>query len=256
MKIGYYPRKSHRKLVAIIVAAAVLILLAAGLIIVATRPVFVSGSVDTSYMNRTQPVSFNWPTPGRGAIGTLDGGLEATSGDNKAYPTASLAKLITALVVLQKYPLDGGDGQTLTIGQTDVNFYNQTIADGGSNLPVKLGETLSEKTALSGMLVASADNLADSLASWAFGSLENYRATATTWLKQNGLTGTTIGRDASGLDPGTVSTTTDLFKLGQLTLKNADLKNIVSQTTLAWQGKIVKNTNQLLGQDGYIGVKT
>ena len=109
---------------------------------------------------------------------------------------------------------------------------------------------------LQALLIPSGDNIATTLADWAFGSLYNYLSyaneLATTW----GMTQTHFA-DASGLSPQTVSSATDLVILGDKMMATPVLAEIVSQAqmTLPMVGK-VNNYNTLLGQDNIIGIKT
>lgn len=206
----------------------------------------------------TEAVEFAWPTQGAAAIGTVSGGLKEIHGGDRQYPTASMAKTITVLVVLDKYPLKpDDDGPFLTISQSDVERYEATLADGGSNLPVFAGQQLALRNMLDGVMVSSANNLADSLAVWAFGSLENYRVAATAWLGKHNLTQTTIGDDASGLDPATTSSINNLFEIGVLAMQNDTIRQIVKQKTANFPGVgQITNTDQLLGANGFVGIKT
>src|SRR5271166_1277642 len=52
--------------------------------------------------------SLDWPNSGESAIGLVGHGVLATSGSQTDRPTASTAKLIAALTVLNKYPLQPG----------------------------------------------------------------------------------------------------------------------------------------------------
>jgi len=50
-------------------------------------------------------ISLQWPTSGQAAIGAKGYGLLANNGAQTPVPTASIAKLITALAVLKVKPL-------------------------------------------------------------------------------------------------------------------------------------------------------
>jgi len=198
-----------------------------------------------------------WPTTGESAIGVVGYGLIQTSGKQTLTPTASIAKLVTSLLILKKYPLSlNQSGPTITITQTDVNDYNNFVAEQGSVVKVTLGEQLSEYQALQAMLLPSANNMADTLAVWGYGSTAAYVTAANGYVKSLGL-GTTSIADPSGFSPSTVSTAANLIKLGILTLDNPVLAQIVDQSSanLPIAG-IVKNVNFYLGDYGIIGIKT
>lgn len=57
----------------------------------------------------------NWPKEGQAAL-MIDGQYYGQYGNSKSVPTVSLAKMMTALVVLKKYPLSKGeDGPSYTV---------------------------------------------------------------------------------------------------------------------------------------------
>jgi len=159
---------------------------------------------------------------------------------------------------LKQHPLNLGEqGPTLTLDDTDVALYNQYIAVDGSVATVQSGEQISEYQALETMLLPSANNMADSLARWAYGSLPAYATAANQYVKSLGMTNTTVGSDASGFDPSTTSTATDLVKLGLSAIQNPVLAHIVSQPQADVPvAGTVRNTNFLLGQNGIVGIKT
>jgi D-alanyl-D-alanine carboxypeptidase (penicillin-binding protein 5/6) len=214
-------------------------------------------SVDHIQHPNSKP-EITWPARGQAAIGTTTEGLLAVSnGDVPAQPIASVAKIITALAVLTQKPLEQGiAGPTITIGRSDVERYNYYLSNDGSNVPVALGEQLSEYEALEALLLPSANNIADTLAVWAFGSMDAYVTYANSMVKSYGLTRTTIA-DASGFSPNTVSTAADLVIIGQQALKQPVLKEIVAkqEATIPVAG-VIKNTNKLLGTESIIGMKT
>ena len=206
----------------------------------------------------TSKLNLNWPEFKEEAIG-INNGVFQVNGVQTELPTASLAKLITALVVLNKYPLNmGQSGPNITISSEDVNLLNYYEANQGSVLKVSLGETLSEYQMLEAMLLPSANNIADSLAIWAYGSLANYAKASNSFLINRGLNNTHVGNDASGFDPSTVSTASDLIKIGQMVENNPVLSNIVSLRSASGFPIVgtIKNVNFLLGQSGIIGIKT
>src|SRR5690554_2064103 len=65
----------------------------------------VQASIATYNNTNTQKAdivpTINWPTYGQSAIGTLDGNIISTAGDQTPVPIASITKVITALTVLK-----------------------------------------------------------------------------------------------------------------------------------------------------------
>lgn len=200
-----------------------------------------------------------WPSDSIAAIGADGYGVLASSrGSETPVPTASIAKMITVLSVLKQKPLKSGQqGPTLTMTQADVDSYWNYVNQDGSVAKVAVGEQITQYQALEAVLIPSANNMADTMAKWAFGSLDAYRAFATNYVKQLGLTSTTIGTDASGLSPTTTATPGDLVKLGAIAMQNPVIAEIVNKTsaTVPVAG-VVNNSNHLLGTDGVNGIKT
>ena len=170
---------------------------------------------------------------------------------------ASMTKTITALVLLDKHPIpQGSEGPTITFTSADVDILHQVWAEDGSWAPVQAGEQLTEKQALTAMLLPSANNYAISLAIWGFGSVDAFLTYANSWLGSHGFTGTHL-TDPSGLDPGSVSTPPDLVSIGKLVIANPVLAQIVDTPTADLPGAgTVQNGNELLGHDGIVGIKT
>ncbi len=198
------------------------------------------------------------PENGESAV-TMQGYKTVLTSTNKAQlPTASTAKVITALMILNKYPLDlNQQGPMLTMTASDVEIYNSYVALDGSVNKVEIGEQISEYQALQAILLPSSCNMSDSAAIWAFGSLAAYNTYATSTLKQWNINNTVVGTDASGFSPSTTSSPSDLIKIGKLALNNPVLAQIFNQksATIPVQG-IIKNVNILLGKNGIIGIKT
>ena len=199
-----------------------------------------------------------WPAIGQAAVGSLEEGLLASSSANeKLRPTASMAKVITALAIMKKQPFKPGQqGQTYSITRNDIANLNAYISEGGSVLPILIGMKLTQYEAMQRMLIASDNNMADILVERIFGSKEAYVSYARIMLKAMGLSRTVVA-DASGFNAATVSTPSELVAIGIAALKNPVIARIVAQQ----QARIlvagtIKNTNQLLGDDGVIGIKT
>ena len=122
-------------------------------------------------------VTLPWPTTGQGAIAIPSIGVTVASGPEKAAPVASLTKLMTAYVVLHDHPLAlDQPGPTITVNQAELNDYENDTVNDDSNAQVALNEQISEEQVLGGMLVHSADNFADLLATWDAGSIPAFVA--------------------------------------------------------------------------------
>jgi D-alanyl-D-alanine carboxypeptidase (penicillin-binding protein 5/6) len=216
-------------------------------------------SVTTAYSapTTTTPV-LALPGYGDSAIAAVGyPGLLGTGGSSTPMPIASITKIITALVVLQKKPLAvGAAGPNIQFTSADLAIKNMYEARGGDVYPIQVGASMTEHQMLTVALVASANNYARALADWAYGSEANFLPVARAWLTAHGLTSTTL-TDCTGLNPENTSTPTDLIALGKIALANPIIAPLVQTkaATLPIVGAI-KNTNNLLGIAGIDGIKT
>jgi D-alanyl-D-alanine carboxypeptidase (penicillin-binding protein 5/6) len=210
-----------------------------------------------SYKSHPQTADISWPSYGQSALGAIGYGVLDTHGIQKTAPMASITKVVTALAVMKQKPLVPGEqGGTITITAADVASYNDYAANGGSVVPVTEGEQISEYQAMQAMLLPSANNMADTLSRWAFGSTNNYIVYANKYLKSAGLNKTVVA-DASGFSDKSMSSAQDLTNLGINFMKNDVLREIAGQQTAEIPvAGTIHNTNWLLGTDGVVGVKT
>lgn len=210
-----------------------------------------------TYSRAPQTLTLSWPSYGEAAVGVSGDGVLATHGNNTPLATASVAKILTALAVLKQVPLSlGSNGPIITLNQADVDSYNKYLAEDGSVVKVVDGEQISEYQALEAMLMPSANNIAETLARWAFGSISAYNIYANNYAQQLGMSNTII-TDPSGFLGTTLSTPHDLVVLGEAALANPVIAHIVAlpSATIPVQGTIV-NVNVLLGHEGIVGIKT
>jgi D-alanyl-D-alanine carboxypeptidase (penicillin-binding protein 5/6) len=203
-------------------------------------------------------VDLTFPGFGASAVGAIGfPGTFASSGTDTALPIASITKVITVLVVLDAKPLDvGEEGPKVAITQADVALWNKQVAQNGSVAPVRAGITLSERQLMDLILVKSANNYAETLVNWAFGSEKAYLPIARDWLKENDLLKTSLA-DSTGFSPGNRATSTDLVELAKIALSNPVLSDIVDTKKESVPNiGTIENTNELLGSSGVRGIKT
>jgi D-alanyl-D-alanine carboxypeptidase (penicillin-binding protein 5/6) len=198
-----------------------------------------------------------WPSRGSGAVSVQGLGFISSSGGEQPIPAASVTKVMTALVVLEDKPLKKDEqGPTITLTDVDVAFYDADVANKESVVEVRAGEQITELQALQGMLIPSANNLAETLARWDAGSLQAFVTKMNQRAAALHLTNTKFA-DTSGANPGSVSTPTDLVLLGIEAMKHEVLVQIVGmgQAQLPVAG-IVYNVDRALGESGIFGIKT
>lgn len=257
------PRGIHwrRIFVVVIIASLLLSSVSGGLLYARPLPTIQGRAIPEAETDPPASVSMPWPSYGQSAVGLAGGGILSTSsgstGTQKPVPTASTAKTMTALAVLDKKPLKPGEsGPMITITREDMQTYDWYFQRGGSLAKIELGEKISQYDALQALMLPSANNFADTLVRWAFGSMEAYREHANALARTYGMEHSNFD-DASGFSPKTVSTADDLVRLGDRALRNPVLAGIVSKPTanIAVAGTI-NNTNGLLGRNGINGIKT
>ena len=118
-----------------------------------------------------------WPVAGQAAfIATGDGRVSAGPRQDPA-PIASIAKVMTAYIVLRDHPLASAeDGPAITVTAADVADTDRRSRQQESIVPVEAGERLTERQALQALLLPSANNVAALLARWDAGSVEAFVA--------------------------------------------------------------------------------
>src|SRR5690606_25678105 len=90
----------------------------------------------------------------------------ALTSTNDAASIASITKLVTALMILDELPLQVGEqGPSYSFTFRDQNEYWQYLNSGQAALGVPVGGSLTEYQMLQGILIGSANNYADRLAS-------------------------------------------------------------------------------------------
>jgi serine-type D-Ala-D-Ala carboxypeptidase (penicillin-binding protein 5/6) len=198
------------------------------------------------------------PVPGSFAISTSTLGSVASHNATVARPIGSVAKAMTALVVLDALPMaPGAVGPSRTMTQADVQLYRQAVAEGGSNLAVHAGEVLTERDLLLALLLPSADNIAESLAVWASGNRTAFIASLNAKAASLGMEHTHYA-DPSGLSNKTVSTAADLVLLAKAVTESPALEALVTvQQARLSNGTVLHNLDVLLQKvPGWLGIKT
>ncbi|MFE4674864.1 D-alanyl-D-alanine carboxypeptidase [Streptomyces sp. NPDC056721] len=202
-------------------------------------------------------VSLPWPAEGQGSMDVSGIGSMDRFGEQKPVPIGSVAKAMTAYVVLKDHPLQPGkDGPSIDV-DAKAEKEGGYDSEGESTLnTVKEGDKLSQKDALSAIMIPSANNVARLLARWDAGSEEAFVKKMNATAKDLGMTGTTY-TDPSGLKETTVSTAQDQVKLGNELVKIQALMDITKLPT--WKdpsGKTWQNYNRLVPYNNAVGVKT
>jgi D-alanyl-D-alanine carboxypeptidase (penicillin-binding protein 5/6) len=203
------------------------------------------------------PPALSWPDEGQAAVEVEGIGGAASARALPAVPIASVAKIMTAYLVLREHPLTRrGQGFTITITEADVADEQRRVALGESTLPVHAGERITERQALQSLLLPSANNIAALLAVHDAGTLAAFVTRMNATAHALGMRSTTY-TDPSGFNPETTSTATDQVRLARVAMRDATFATIVAEPSAVLPGVgRVANLNALVGTDGYVGVKT
>ncbi|MET8839503.1 serine hydrolase [Streptomyces rubiginosohelvolus] len=197
----------------------------------------------------------SWPGQGQSAV-MVDGvGSLGSEGAQKPAPIASVAKVMTAYVILQGHPLKGDEeGEKITVDQ---KAEDESKRPDESTAPLTKGQELTQRQMLQLLMIPSGNNAARLLARWDAGSEDKFIDKMNDAAKDLGMTGSTY-TDPSGLEKTTVSTATDQLKLAQAVMRNDVFRKIVDMPEVEIEGidgKIYNNNNLLL-QPGVSGIKT
>ncbi|MFI6562776.1 D-alanyl-D-alanine carboxypeptidase [Streptomyces sp. NPDC050534] len=238
----------------------VLLLVIVFAIVQAVRPLptpTLALTADDSYTFDGSKADLPWPSEGQGWMDVNGIGTMGNFGKQTPVAIGSVAKAMTAYIVLKDHPLkSGSEGAKITVDATaeKEGGYDK---DGESTLnTVKQGDTLTEKQALSAIMIPSANNIARLLARWDAGTEAAFIKKMNDTAKDLGMKNTTY-TDASGLKESTVSTAEDQVKLGNELVKIPALMDITKLPN--WvdpSGHKWRNYNALVPYNGALGIKT
>jgi D-alanyl-D-alanine carboxypeptidase (penicillin-binding protein 5/6) len=213
--------------------------------------------IPTDSPDPTTAVDTVWPADGQAAYIQTGQSQIQTSPNQHAAPIASVAKVMTAYLVLRDHPLRPGQaGPTIALTAGDVADTDRRREQQESVVSVAAGERLTELQALQALLLPSANNIATALARWDAGTTDRFVGKMNAAARSLGMTNTRY-TDPSGYDAATVSTAVDQVRVVVQAMRLPVFASIVG-TRSAWLpvAGVVHNTDRLLGHNGFVGVKT
>jgi serine-type D-Ala-D-Ala carboxypeptidase (penicillin-binding protein 5/6) len=234
--------------------------IAGGIIVAMQLPLLGGAATATMSLRALDPsttvAALAWPSQGSAALYIPSLGVSRSVRD-ATVPIASLTKMMTAFVVLQKLPLSIGQvGPCVTVSASDVATYDYMKSTDQSSVPVVAGETLCESTLLTGLLVHSADNYAAMLGDMVAGDQTSFVALMNETAHVLGLTQTTYA-DVSGYDPASVSSALDQARLANLLMASPLVRSIVVQPSVELPvGGLENSYTPYVGTNNVIGVKS
>lgn len=179
--------------------------------------------------------------------------------DDTVRPLASVSKLVTVLVSLEKQPLASGeDGPIHVWSEADVAQQDFYRLDDGILYETPIGTEVTTRQMLELSLIMSANDYAYAYAMSVFGSQDAFLAAVNEWKTKHGLDSLTFV-EPTGMDARNAAAPTDIMKIGWLAAQNPTITEITSMptATMPWSDKTVESTNWLLGDvAGTFGLKT
>ena len=170
--------------------------------------------------------------------------------ENQKRKMASTTKIMTAIIIIENCNLN----ETTEISK-------KSAGTGGSRLGLKLGDKITIRDLLYGLMLCSGNDCAVALAEYSSGSVEEFAKKMNQKAIDLGLTNTHFVTP-HGLDSDEHYTTAyELAILSNYALKNETFAKIVGTknytVTINGYSKILTNTNELLGNlNGVYGIKT
>jgi D-alanyl-D-alanine carboxypeptidase len=197
-----------------------------------------------------------WPAEGLAAVEVEGVGVMGTKGEQRPAPIASVAKTMTAYVILRDHALKGrADGPMIEVDQ---QAEDESNAPDESTVPIRKGQKLTEKQMLQLLMIPSGNNAARLLARWDSQSEGAFVQKMNDAAKTLGMDNT-IYTDPSGLKATTVSTPLDQLKLAKTVMRDPVFREIVNTPQIEISGvpgTIYNNNGWALLKPGVNGIKT
>ncbi|MFK4182720.1 D-alanyl-D-alanine carboxypeptidase [Streptomyces sparsogenes] len=251
------PLRTAMRRIKIWTPIAVLLLIVLG-VVQAMRPLpdpSLTLAAESIYRFDGAKLSLPWPDQGQSAVEVEGVGSLGTSGAQKPVPIASVTKVMTAYVVLKSHPLKVSQkGPSIRI---DAQADKEAGSEDESRVPVKEGQTYTERQMLEMLLIPSGNNIARLLARWEAGSEKAFVKKMNDAAKDLGMKNT-VYTDPSGFVATTKSTASDQLKLARAVMQSEAFRAVVATPNVKIPGlkDTIYNNNNLLVKPGVIGIKT
>ncbi|MFE4217148.1 serine hydrolase [Streptomyces sp. NPDC056844] len=212
-------------------------------------------SAAPTYTFGGEKLDMPWPEDGQGAVEVEGVGAIGTYGEEKSAPIASVAKIMTAYVILQGHPITGKQaGDQIVV---DAKAGEEANRPDESTAPIKEGQKYTERQMLQLLMIPSGNNVARLLARWDATTEKAFVEKMNAAAKDLGMTNS-VYTDPSGLEATTRSTPADQLKLAKAVTQNDVFREIVNmpQAEIPGIGKTIYNNNNILLEPGVSGIKT
>lgn len=210
-----------------------------------------------SYINAKESLPNNITSEGYILMDIDSGVILAKKNENKKYEPASITKILTALIVLEK----GNLNDKLTAK-------GDAILEEGSSLYLKEGEVLTVEQLLYGLMLQSGNDAANVLAEYISGSKEAFANEMNKKAKELGAKNSNFTNPHGLNDENHYTTPKDFAIISKVALENPEFKKIVSTVRYEVppsnqfpETRYFLNHNKLIASEQYLyeganGVKT
>ncbi|MCI0381728.1 MAG: D-alanyl-D-alanine carboxypeptidase [Chlamydiae bacterium] len=201
--------------------------------------------------------------------------LYEKNGHELAYP-ASITKIAVALYALEKWSEKLDENITVSKEALKIaipstaesqNTHPYHLQTGGKNMGLKVGEILSFRDLIYGVLVSSGNDASNVIGIACSGTIERFMDELNEYLKNCGLSHTHFCNPHGLHHPNHVTTAYEMAKITQRALMNPTFCQIVKTSSYEkpksnkQEGNLIQQTNRLLRKGKYfypkaIGVKT
>lgn len=171
---------------------------------------------------------------------------------DEQLPMASTTKVMTALLALEYGQLD----ERVTTGRN-------AFGVPGTSIYLDLGETLTLREMLTGLMLASGNDAAVAIAEHIGGTVEEFCARMTARAAELGCTGTVFLTPHGLPQEGHFTTARDLAIIAREAMSHPEFRELVStrRACIPWEGRdydrVLNNKNKLLATyEGATGIKT
>ncbi|WP_327117572.1 D-alanyl-D-alanine carboxypeptidase [Streptomyces sp. NBC_01341] len=212
-------------------------------------------SADPTFTFGGDKLDMPWPEEGQGAVEVEGVGTIGSYGKEESAPIASVAKIMTAYVILQGHPITGKqNGERIEV---DAKAGEEANRPDESTAPIKEGQKYTERQMLQLLMIPSGNNVARLLARWDATTEKAFVEKMNAAAKDLGMTNS-VYTDPSGLESTTRSTPADQLKLARAVTRNDVFRDIVNmpQADIPGIGKTIYNNNNILLEPGVSGIKT
>ncbi|HEY2337025.1 MAG TPA: serine hydrolase [Burkholderiales bacterium] len=197
------------------------------------------------------PAHDPYPWIGAAYVVKRDGALLWAGSADRSLPPASLAKMMTALLALERGRLD----EPVTVGKG-------VLQETGTRMGLKPGETLRAGDLLAATVVRSANDACRSLAESFGPSVDEFASRMNARAAALGMKNTHFVEPCGHDREGQYASAADLVLLAEQVMRHDEYLRLsrlakVSFRTLEGRAFTLRNTNALIGRyDGAIGLKT